>query len=275
MGKVFSWEDVQQKHIPNLSSFDVIGDKLKEELSKHSFINGALMCGSFLKGDHNRRSDIDCVVLYDFNCRKEAVELFQKLNAFSESLYVPLELIPLDTELAGTPYHHLTSAFIDHLNLSSKNGGVIKQNPMDFVCPIPISFVEDTRSYLINKIRKLEKGSISLNSFSNERLYAFLDKALALPIYAARKMIRCHGRQFINGDSKKEVLRIYPSISVNKVQALLEDLVSADLYYSELLNKQLLYPDTNAYKKGIEEIKKIIPLVLDFARLNLFNLAEL
>ena len=70
MGRVFSWQEINSGQIPDLSSFDSVGNLLREELTACPAVLGALICGSFLRGDHNLRSDIDCVVLYEWRGRK-------------------------------------------------------------------------------------------------------------------------------------------------------------------------------------------------------------
>ncbi|MFA6525831.1 MAG: nucleotidyltransferase domain-containing protein [Candidatus Buchananbacteria bacterium] len=69
MGKVFSWEDIAGKRVPELSSFDDLADIMKAEIIGNKDIHGGLLFGSVLWGCHNRRSDLDFLVVYDQESR--------------------------------------------------------------------------------------------------------------------------------------------------------------------------------------------------------------
>lgn len=274
MGKVYSWEEINSNQVPYLSDYIKVGDMLKKKLSESPVIMGALLCGSFLRGDHNIRSDIDCVVIYNWEERQNAMELFQELNMFASGFKIPLELIPLDTELAQTSYHPIPSTFLEHLRISAEDSGTIKKSPIELIKPSPMTFVEDTNLYLINKIRKLEKGTITLLTDSAERLYFFLQKVLELPSYTARKVLRCHGETFSHGDSNFEVLRMYAELGLDKENKILQEVTELNRQYSQVLGRRTNQSEVE-YTKIIDEIKNIIPVVLDFARLNLTELQNI
>src|SRR4030042_353606 len=192
MGRVFSWQEIESGQIPELKNFDLVGEMLRKELSICPAIIGALICGSFLRRDHNRRSDIDCVVLYEWKKRQAAENVLRELAQISSDLNVPLEFVPVDSELAQTPLHHLESTFIDHLIISSRDkAGIIKMNPVSILSFEPSLFIQDTKAYLINKVRRFDKGSINLPVMPSDQLYRLLQKAVEFPVYAARKILRC------------------------------------------------------------------------------------
>lgn len=273
MGRVFTFEEIKQGWIPATMDFKEMRTILEAGLAANAAIIGAVICGSCVRGDYNTRSDLDCVVLYRQEDRNKAVNLFQGLEMEAAGRYVPLELIPLDDKLAGTPDHHLSPIFLEHLRLSARLGGVIKENPLELISPNPLSFREDTRLYLVNKVRKLEKGSANLPVLSTEKQCLFLQKALELPVYVARKIVQCKGHDLTGGDSKGEVLKAYVKTRFTPAIELLEELVSLDRRYSEALDQQIMEaPDQASYGKILREIEEAVPKVLQFARLNLADL---
>ncbi|MBM3255956.1 MAG: hypothetical protein FJZ04_00590 [Candidatus Moranbacteria bacterium] len=274
MGRVFAWEEITDHYVPQLESFDILCCLLETKLSNSPAIKGALVCGSYVRGDYNIRSDIDCVAVYDWQKRADAMKVFQRLEIESSKKNIPLEMIPLDDKLAATPNHHFNSTFIDHLRLSVERGGIIKRNPVELIHPNPLSYWEDTRLYLIHKIRKLEKGSAAFPVLRFERPYVFLQKALEFPIYAARKMIQCADRKFKSGDSKKEVLDIYASLNIKAASSLLQEIVALDEHYSQCVERQLIQKDRELYFEVLREIVAVIPKVLNFARSNLDHLSK-
>jgi hypothetical protein len=271
MGRVFSWREISSGRVPELDNFNLIGQILREELANCPAIIGALICGSFLRGDHNKRSDIDCVALYYWERRREAVKFFQKLSLFSTDLCVPLEIIPVDSGLASTPNHHLASTFIDHLLISSKEpGSIIKMNPVPFLHFETCNFRLDTIEYLKHKARRFDKGEASLLTISSEQRLRLVQKALEFPVYAARKVLRCLGEDFTRGDSKREILRIYLSLSgLSEAKEILEESFVLDRWYSEQLELQIEEKNRRSYLSVIKKLQAFVPKALEFARMNL------
>lgn len=272
MGKVFSWEEVRSGSIPCLESFDEMGELLKRELEDSPVVASALLLGSFLRRDHSVRSDIDTLVIYPLEQRTEAVALLRDLKARAKRLYVPIEFISLDVELAMTPDHHIASTFLEHFRMAARDGGVVKQDPFSMIHSNCDGFREDTRGYLIHKMRTFEKGEISLPTASEERVLQTIEKALQLPVYAARKMLRCFDVEMLHGDSKAEVARLYPSLGIAGTADILAEIREMDLVYTTSLSQQLVCPDRVEYDRVVETLKSAIPLALEFARKNLFAL---
>ncbi len=272
MGKVFTWEEVEKGSIPLLESFDEMGELLKRELEGSSVVVSALILGSFLRRDHSVRSDIDVLVIYPFRRRTEAVALLRDLKARAKQLSVPVEFISLDVELAMTPDHHIASTFLEHFRMAARDGGVVKQDPLAFIHSNRNGFREDTRGYLIHKMRTFEKGEVSLLTASEERVFQTIEKALQLPVYVARKMLRCFDVEMPRGDSKAEVARLYPALGIDGATDILAEIREMDRTYTTSLLQQLISPDHEEYERVVENLKSAIPLALEFARKNLFAL---
>jgi len=272
MGRVFTWEEVKSGSIPRLESFDEVGDLLKRELKDSSIVVSALILGSFLRRDHSVRSDIDTLVMYPLERRTEAVTFLRGLKARAKHLHVPVEFISLDIELAMTPDHHIASTFLEHFRMATRDGGIVKQDPLTLIHSNRDGFRDDTRGYLIHKMRTFEKGEISLLTASEERVFQTIEKALQLPVYVARKMLRCFDVEMPQGDSKAEVARLYPSLGINGATDILSEIREMDRSYTSSLFQQFTCPNKVKYEQVIESLKSAIPLALEFARKNLFVL---
>ena len=65
MGKVFTWDEINSKKIPQVDSFHKVSSEIREILLPEKSIVTALLFGSVVRGDFNIRSDIDCVIIYE------------------------------------------------------------------------------------------------------------------------------------------------------------------------------------------------------------------
>ncbi|HNU96222.1 MAG TPA: nucleotidyltransferase domain-containing protein [Candidatus Magasanikbacteria bacterium] len=127
MGKIFTWSEIEEKKIPLLSDFLLVEKKIRRDLEQAKGVLGGVVCGSFIWNKHNQRSDIDCVVVYDLNQRQNVVEVLQEINKFSLNLNVPIELIPLDSQIVQSSLHHVGISFFEHLRCAAEQGGIIKK----------------------------------------------------------------------------------------------------------------------------------------------------
>src|SRR6266851_197910 len=107
MGRVFSWNEIVDDCVPVVESFSTVADKVKERLRHTPGVKGAVLCGSVLQENHNERSDVDVVVLYDQIKRGQLSEAVEDIYYFARKFHVPVEIHPIDTETAKTPIHHV------------------------------------------------------------------------------------------------------------------------------------------------------------------------
>lgn len=275
MGKVFTPEEMFSWRIPELASFESIGARLEAELTAAPSVTAAFMLGSFLRGEHNVRSDIDVLVLYPEAKRPEAVLLLRRLQEEARALFIPVQFISLHAELAASPHHHVASTFLGHFQVAERLGGHIKGEPLKFLHP-QVHFREDVRAYLAHKLRAFEKAEIGFDGFSEERQAKLLGDALSFPVYVARMMIQCHegpsGLLLADGDGRSQVMHLYPTVVENAeaVDALLEVVTLDDMYTREMVKHQQYPHLTNGrYLKLFESLRPAVGLAWRFAWLNL------
>jgi len=242
---------------------------------------GGVVLGSVPRGDHSFRSDLDVFVLYAGIAREEAVETMQRLASFARQHHVPLSLIPLDDARARSPETHcLESLFVEHLRTCSGRAGVIKKDPFGWLVGYGEDrFVPETMAYLLHKIEKFEKGECTAPAMSEESYCDLLSDVLSFPASVVRKVIRCHGILFSDGDSKREVVRLY-----RKHDGFTEDGEPLRLF-NRLLSEERRYHgilldviegrkagmSRREYDVVLRNIEAVIPTAVEFGRAN-FNL---
>lgn len=271
MGKVFSWNEIEERKIPQPQDFETVVSKIRQELGVADGVIGGILCGSILWNSCNQRSDIDCVVVYDHTKRREVVEVLRGINQVAADLHVPTELIPLDLHIARTPLHHIGLSFAVHLRYATENGGLIKTNPLPLFAFDDAGVVDDVRGYLRNKLRRLEKGLSALPAMESAELHRFLQKVLEAPVHVARKILWWQKVETPD-DAKRTVIRYYPDIASAQERELFAKITAADSQYTTELLAQLQNPDKSRYSEAIEEVKDLAWNTLEFVRLNALRL---
>ncbi|MEK7109432.1 MAG: nucleotidyltransferase domain-containing protein [Patescibacteria group bacterium] len=269
MGKVFTWPQVKARHVPGPNSFTVVLDRLRVVLAREPSVLGAGVCGSIVRGDSNRRSDIDCVVIFDANRRREAYEVMQGLSVFARDHHVPLTFIQSDTRLMSTRMHHFGPSFVEHMAFSMQGGGLIKGRPLEMLAP-SVSRQAGVEEYLRFKMHYLQAHWAEYPAVGELDRVQFLQKSLEAPLHVARKTLSWYGP--LSGDSKKYVLEQYRAQMPAKLGEALEKLVSTDRNYTAELETQLEHPHEADYLAMLGCIEEQVPDVLDFVTNNLLHI---
>lgn len=265
MGKVFSWKEIANGQIPRLDDFSIVQSLIVSELEKRNEIIGGVICGSVIRGDHNVRSDVDCLVVHSGQNILKIIGLLQELNRFANQLYVPVEFIPVDIRVAHTPTVEMS--FGMHLDWSVRNGGCIKTNPIPMLS-FELDMGQELQNYVRLKLNKLTKRWIKYPEASFEQRFHFLQKILEAPIYIARKIIRWKGVDISFDDSKRRIVELYSEhFNDSQSSEFFREAVATDAGYTAKLLQQLKCSDEGAYLKVLEEIELIVPDVLEFIRL--------
>jgi len=266
MGKVFSWEEIAAGQVPQIGSFDRVAAHLRQ-LFTSEHIAASMLCGSILGPDRNIRMDIDCLVLYQRSESRSAQALFNSALDFARQAAVPVELIPIDTEIADTKLHSIGVGFAEHLKRAAAKGGLIKNNPLRLLSLSEHDNLQhDTLNYLRHKLCQLEKGLITSSNMSDERLCRYLQKVLESPIHVGRKMLRWQ-RQKLKDDSKEEVVSQYTNWAGREIEGrLFKLLIDVDQYYTHALVDVLQHPNQNRYQDLLSLILKSAPTAIEFVR---------
>lgn len=242
MGKVFTWEEINNGMIPRLSSFEQVVVEIRSRL-KDSPLIGGVICGSVSYGCHNVRSDIDCLVLYPEEAKAEMVRILLGLTEFADELYVPIDFIQITPELATTNMQGIVPSMLQHMEISASNGGLIKANPFENMELLRLDNRAEAINWTRQKVRKLDEGAV--HHYNDTKEANFLQKLLEAPIHGTRKLLLTRGK--FEDDSKQAVLALTEECFPELVNPL-HRLVSLDKTYSDLMNIELTFPGTHEEK---------------------------
>jgi predicted nucleotidyltransferase len=265
MGKVFSWEEIVAGEVPKLEDFGIVQRQIVSELEENNEIIGGVICGSVVRGDHNVRSDVDCLVVHSGQNVPRIIGLLQELNKYAKQLYVPVEFIPVDIRVAHIPTVEIS--FGMHLDWSARNGGCIKTNPIPMLS-FDLDMGQELQNYVRLKLNKLTKRWIKYPEASPEHRFHFLQKILEAPVYIARKIIRWQGVDISFDDSKRRIVELYSEhFNGSESSEFFREAVITDVDYTAKLLQQLKCSDEMEYSSVLKEIEAIVPNVLEFIRL--------
>jgi hypothetical protein len=265
MGNVFTVAQVRAGRIPDPAAFRIAERRLKQGILQEPAIIAAVVCGSVLRGDHNRRSDIDCAVLYDTTHAEQAIRFMQEEVRAGASTCTPINFIPVDTTLAQTRLHHFGRSFAHHVKISALNGGTVKGD-LTSALALTMSLEDEIFSYLSAKIYKLETGWTELRTYPEERTAAYLKKVLEAPMHVARKALRL--REYTDMDSKRDVEAAYLRFAPPKLAGAFSELLTIDRWYTEVIDVQARAVDAVKYAQELASLEEAIPLSIEFAKMN-------
>jgi predicted nucleotidyltransferase len=268
MGQVFTWDAVRSGKIPTAQSFPIVAQKLREVLHAEPPVVFALLFGSVLRGDSNIRSDVDCLVIYEHDKEKQAMQTMHRLDTHAKLLHVPINFTPCDTTVARTRLHSLGSSFLWHLQTSIAGGGLIKGSLDLLAESAPLKL--EIEQYVSKKMYTLTEARAQMATYTEDRLAAFLKKALEAPMHIARKMLVYEGT--LRGDSKREVAERYRETMPAHMGDVLDSLLSADAWYTKELLRFSAKPEEAGYYTVLYNVRARVPEIQEFVRLNVQRL---
>ena len=272
MGRIFTWDEVSLGKIPDEDSIEEVADLVHKRLLEEKGVVFAALCGSVVRGDFNIRSDVDCVVVLDSAYESQVRKVTNSLSVFARELYVPVNFIPCDVQIAATGFHHLGPAFVRHVESSIQAGGLIKgvQFLEDLSPSVPLD--QEIISYLRIKLYGMMESLASESSFSEEQSVRFFKKGLEVVMHTARKVLIYE--DFLVGDSKKDVQARYREMMPVELSTMLDALIDLDRLYSAELYAQLDEGLNEArYRAVLSLVSLGMPSVAQFIRLNILHMS--
>lgn len=274
MGYVYTPEQVEQHEVPEITDFDKAVEVIRSGLGDPAIL-AALLCGSYRRGEHTRRSDIDCVVVCHAEDKEGVIDTLEEIKRETQKFHIPVEFNIFDTSGAGGGKYTLGENFYRDLKDAQENGGAIKNNIFDFLPEE--SEVVDCKKEAIGKTRKrLDQHEESLseqeNYTDNDHAY-FLARTLAAPMVIARNVVGYHGHFVF---SKKEVREEYAQLMPDQeLVKIFSGLVALDEEYTTFLEGQLDSFDRESYETFLKKIENAVPQVTHFIEANLEYLESL
>jgi predicted nucleotidyltransferase len=267
MGKVYSWEAINNGGIPELSGYGKAKENLignLNDLSQKEVIFGAKIFGSVAKNSYSIRSDLDVLILANTSeVNSELDSIFK--NIFLETkVEVKSQLIySKSAEISG---HTIDPSFYKHLQRIPNLDNIAGQDPLIKLKANNENIVDNCQRYLARKIK-----SISENYFvrsnkalpeNNTELLKNAQRILESPINSGRKILAASESLKIfkpdeDNDGKMVILRNFRKFFEENEQIIstFNKLLLRDSEYSALL-KEIEYQGRyqKDYRKFIERV---------------------
>lgn len=273
MGKVFTKTEFEMGNIPRHEAFGAVGAIVRQEMLSSPAVTAGLIYGSFLRGDYSVRSDIDVVVLYPYEQHGAVVALQQHLQSVAQTRFIPIRIIAVDVDLVRHGDHMFFPMYHEHLRMAAASGGVVKDDPNNFIQPKAMTYRVEAQGYLTQKSNGFDRVTELFPLATEERVAVALSKALSFSVHTARKMLQCLAPDWLGADdSKAAVTVLYPRLGIAGGGDLFFELLQFDHMYTKGLVEQMARSDVILYGALLERLKPALPLARQFARVNLLAL---
>lgn len=243
MGKIFTFDEIQQGLVPKPENFVVAKKQTLtglQQLVKDGQVVGAMGFGSVTKGIPSERSDFDILVITQEEGQNS--ELESLLERVFHDTKVAVEPIIIPEYLARNGIHTIDESIAIHLGQVPAEGNIVGQNPSNILIPFDLSLELVHEQYLAQKLRRLREGIFARSQTNRLRI---LQRALEAPANTGRRTLQALYKlgaieNTLVDDGKPEVTRLFREIFkntplINGFNALLLQ----DAGYSQLLRDAL------------------------------------
>ena len=269
MGKIFSWEEIQELEVPGPSDFGTVTHELRSVIELSGAFIAGVIGGSVANRSFNSRSDIDCLVIYKSSSSSETLPLLRRLHRFANDNRVPLDLIAVDSESAGLGIHPIGPSFAAHLQRSGAKNGFLKADPTDFLGMARHSPDQDTMTYLRSKACRLHNDINRFSMMSQEEMNRLIQESLTAPVHAVRKLLWSAGLQ-LREDTKEATYEAYGDIACSKEAVRqLKQLKGIDERYNEDLDHMVTTgPTRHRFDRVMQNLMQAPSISYQFMRAN-------
>ncbi len=206
--RTFTYEQLLHKQVPKPEDFTAVLNLIRDQITDGDsgrFFDWVILAGSVLRQTQTLASDLDLVVcLKDQPSIVEWLDCFDDLRhirRFADERWVPLGLaITTSSELASHT-HTLGPGFVGHLRWAIANGGLLWGEASN-LSALPITPVEDARSYLAHKLQKCRRMlSAPASQVDTVTWMDWLAEILSTWRHAIRRFDEAHGRGWLEPTS--------------------------------------------------------------------------
>lgn len=270
MSRIFTFEQIVRKEVPQPQSFHIVLERLRIRLPALPAFHGAIVCGSILMGNPNPWSDLDVLVMHKARHELERSMARQFLASLTEEAYkehVPISIIPMDIRHAREKRHSLTIGFRSHLLWARNHGGLIGQDPLKEI-PDHDSLEwrrEEATMYITHCIGSLEKGLLKYGVVCEEKRNTVCHRALDMPFHATRRVLECLGNDCSN-IGRGRLIELLSLVAPEETTGRLERINGFLNVYREMLEGQLVHPDEERYKQFLSQFITLINESIEFLR---------
>lgn len=281
MGRIFTPDQIERGHVPEISSFSLIADMLRGRLLHVRGFQGGVLCGSAARGQPNIRSDIDGIGIFDPAYADEVRRAMQAIHEEAAARHVPLDFRMIRSDVLDINGHGISASFAWHLNDIAKfNGGLIGANPLPAalhpasIASTPADMRREARDYIARKLQQFGYLHDRLPTLSIAETYRFLEKVVSVPVHAARKMLWLRG-YLVPSDAKDTVEIGYRGEAEGRELRIFNRLTGADENYTRELPRHLKNRDMMEYSIEIGTIAGLIPNCMELLAIMLKKIARM
>ena len=270
MGKIYSWERIENDGVPNVENFSVAKRMILSDLSGliPNEIYGAKVYGSVAKNSPSIRSDFDILVVFNNNLGVKKLNYF--VQEIDKETKVQVEPLILSVQQASEGFHTIDSSFYTHFEGIPNEGNLIGNYPLNKIKPLQGNTIDVCMDYIRQKIRRLNQGHFDT---SGVELLSVLQRVLESPVALGRKVLyvlQNLGKFEMDDkdDCKKSVIRNFNKIMVDSnIDATdFNEIVSKDKEYTEFLGETLGQKHNRSeYEQFLDVIKQeTLPMAKDW-----------
>jgi predicted nucleotidyltransferase len=266
MGKIYTFTEIQEKHIPDRTDFRIAKSIVLEEMEhfvEQGIVAGAKVFGSVGKETPSVRSDFDLVVILNEDTLRTRSLLKDRFDNITGVTNVIIEPILISHEFAEKGFHSIDSEFLKHIRSISEEGNTVGQNPGEVIIAYPLAQSEVHVQYLSQKLRRFNEGYFTNNEADKRRV---LQRALEAPVNIGRRTLSTlasnDAMSALADDSKQAVTESFSAaFSGSEVGEGFSILLSYDARYNRLLDAAIEGKlSRNVYEVELTElIKESIP----------------
>ncbi|MDP2649277.1 MAG: nucleotidyltransferase domain-containing protein [bacterium] len=242
MGKVYGWQEIEQKQVPEPTDFIAAKQLLMHVLDgyvRRGQLYGAMVYGSVAKGTPSRRSDFDLLIIPENSAILSELGLvFEELKQVTKVGVEPHCILRSAAERGD---HTIDTLFMHHfLILPEDQRSIVGRDPVGILTGNGIPGVYAYRSYLDNKMRNFSKAPMERKE---DKIYENVQRALEAPINIGRRTLQAlhHIGQFtMVRDGKEAIVNNFRQIfDGTDLLPDFEVLLSMDREYSSVLDHAL------------------------------------
>lgn len=281
MSRIFTFDQIERGHVPDIHSFPLITDMLRGRLPHVQGFLAGVLCGSASKGRCDIRSDVDGIGIFDPAYRNSVHSAMQLIHEEAAARRVPLDFRMIRSDVIDIGGHGISASFAWHLNdVAQFDKGLIGTSPLPgaihpaSIAPNPEDMRREARDYIARKLQQFGYLSDRLSTLSEADLYRFLEKMISVPVHAARKMLWLHGF-LVPNDAADTVIIGYRGEADRRELRIFDRLILADEEYTRALPSHLKNRDATEYAIQIGTIYDLIPDCMELLAIMLRKLAKL
>ncbi len=252
---------------PQLADYEQVAELLRQDIAAAANIPAASFIGSFPSGQHSRLSGLDVALAYKGSITMLPKTLARSLRIAQERC-VKINILPITSSNKVEKRGQIDPARLAAIEWFEVQGGAIKGNLSEY-CFSKGEADSVVLPYVLESLNELINDYLNYKNLSLEEKTRALTRTVYDVITAARLI--CFGAGLGVKQSfatnKAELVRVFSQLSSRWCTHWLETLVSFDLEYDKIINRDSV--DPTMYSNLRKKIQEAMPGSIEFLQRNL------